>query len=240
MSLQLNDCCRILCGTAPSPSHHNTTHTHPHPSNPLFTPLPPPLNPISGGYFDSKDDMSDLPPPPPPPLNPGEADMDIEEGELPGAPGSSRPPPPPKWGAEEDEEEEEEAPKWRAPKSKDLSAQTKALLKSMGEEAYGEFFPEAGAAYTGGSDDEGDGAAAKNGAEGADGAEGEKGGEKGAGKGGKGKPMTEERKKEQKLDGQLGKIKQLFDEKGFGNDSAFKKPDRLEVGQTPARKRPRI
>lgn len=39
-----------------------------------------------GSYFDTKDDMSDLPPPPPPP---GEADMDIEEGEL------AVPPPPP-------------------------------------------------------------------------------------------------------------------------------------------------
>jgi len=177
-----------------------------------------------GGYFDTRDDMADLPPPPPTAgqTGGGEADMDIEDGELPGS--RPPPPPPPQWAVPE------EAPKWVAPKPKQVSAATKALLKTMGEDAYSEFFPEAGAAA--GSDDEGEEGTKKEGAEGTAAAGGAKKGKPGA--------MSDVKRKEQKLDGQLGKIKQMFEEKGFGNEAAFKKQDRLEVGQTPMRKRPRI
>jgi hypothetical protein len=106
----------------------------------------------------------------------------------------------------------------------------------MGDDAYGEFFPEMGGAAL--ADEEEEEGGKKKGAAGAAGAEGGKeGAEKGARRPG---AMTDDRRREQKLDGQLGKIKQLFEEKGFGNQAAFKKPDRLEVGATPARKRPRI
>jgi hypothetical protein len=195
--------------------------------------------------------MSDLPPPPS--AGPGgqdDVDMEIEEGELPSeAPPPPRPaaaglmPPPPPvaaaggpggwYGGVAVSAVEE---KWR-PQRKELSAQTKALLKSMGEDAYGEFFPETGGAAPGSDDEaEEEGGGKKKGA-----AAAAEGGE-GSGAKGPAKPgaMTDERRREQKLDGQLGKIKQLFQDKGFGNEAAFKKPEKLEVAATPARKRPRI
>jgi hypothetical protein len=197
--------------------------------------------------------MADLPPPPPPGSG-QDVDMEIEEGELPGGPppppaagaaaaAGLMPPPPPVapagpagWYGGVGVSAAEE--KWR-PQKKELSAQTKALLKSMGEEAYGEYFPETGGGLGGDDDEEGDGEGAgkkKKGAAGGDAAAGEGGG----GKPGKPGAMTDERRREQKLDGQLGRIKQLFHEKGFGNEAAFKKPEKLEVAATPARKRPRI
>ncbi|GBF92127.1 hypothetical protein Rsub_04474 [Raphidocelis subcapitata] len=198
-----------------------------------------------GSYFDRKDDMADLPPPPPPPS--GEADMELEPGEVPPAPGApagraaaaaAMPPPPPQppatlpavWAGDA---------KWQ-PQKKELSAQTKALLRQMGDEAYGEYFPEAGAGIGGDDEEEEEGAGAKKkGAAAAGGAGAAAGGAEAEGKARPG-AMSEDKRRDQKLDGQLGKIKQLFQDKGFGNEAAFKKPDRLEVAATPARKRPRI
>lgn len=167
--------------------------------------------------------------------------MELEPGEVPPAPsggpqaparGGAMPPPqapatlPPVWAGDA---------KWQ-PQKKELSAQTKALLRQMGDEAYGEYFPEAGAGLGGDDEEEEEAPGAKK-----------KGAAAGAGAAapeaeGKARPgaMTEEKRRDQKLDGQLGKIKQLFHDKGYGNEAAFKKPDRLEVAATPARKRPRI
>lgn len=78
---------------------------------------------------------------------------------------------------------------------------------------------------------------------------GEEGGEGGGGQGPKGKggkPLTarqlkraEENRRNQKLDNDLGKIEKLFEEKGYGNEGAFKAPERSAVEETPMRAKKR-
>jgi len=124
----------------------------------------------------------------------------------------------------------EELPKWRAPAK---------VIKGFKPEAYDECFPEMGGFGDplADSDDEAEGKGAK-GAKGVPGEEGEKEAAAGAGKAGggrKGAAMSGEQRRNQKLDGQLQQIKRVFNEKGYGNEGAFKKERHLEVGATPMR-----
>jgi hypothetical protein len=110
------------------------------------------------------------------------------------------------------------------------------VIKGFKPEAYDECFPET--AVDGDpladSDDEVEG----KGAKGAKGEAGEEGEGAAAGKaawGKRGAGMNTEQRRTQKLDGQLQQIKRVFNEKGYGNEGAFKKERHLEVGATPMR-----
>jgi hypothetical protein len=117
-------------------------------------------------------------------------------------------------------------------------------LKGFAEDAYEECFPSLADGFE--DEEELDPKAAKAAAAAA--AAAERGG---GGKGGKGGPAAAggaggglddaEKKLHHKLSREVHQMQGLFKDKGWGNDAAFKKEDKLDsVAATPARKRLRI
>jgi hypothetical protein len=146
----------------------------------------------------------------------------------------------------------QEQPKWRVSTKPGSSA----ALKGFADDAYMECFPTM-AEYGGEDDEELDpkkakaaAAAEAAAAAGAAGGEGGRGGGERGGKGGRGggEPggagggMDDmDRKLKQKISREVQQMQGIFKDKGWGNDNAFKKEDRLDaVAATPQRKRLRL
>jgi hypothetical protein len=118
-------------------------------------------------------------------------------------------------------------------------------LKGFAEDAYEECFP----SLADGFEDEEELDPKKAKAAAAAAAAAEKGGGVKGGKGGAGGPAAAgggglddmEKKLHHKLSREVHQMQGIFKDKGWGNDAAFKKEDRLDsVAATPARKRLRI
>lgn len=136
----------------------------------------------------------------------------------------------------------QEQPKWRVSTKPGASS---GALKGFADDAYAECFPTM-ADYGEGDDEELDPKKAKAEAAAAAAAErgggGKGGGKGGGGAGGAGGSMDDmERKLKHKLSREVQQMQGIFKDKGWGNDAAFKKEDKLDaVAATPARKRLRI
>lgn len=136
----------------------------------------------------------------------------------------------------------QEQPKWRVSTKPGSSS---GALKGFADDAYAECFPTMADYGEGDDDEELDPKKAK--AEAAAAAAAERGGGGGKGKGaggggGAGGGMDDmERKLKHKLSREVQQMQGIFKDKGWGNDAAFKKEDKLDaVAATPARKRLRI
>lgn len=138
---------------------------------------------------------------------------------------------------------QQEQPKWRVPTKP--SAAGASTLQGFADEAYAECFPTMADYGVVDDDEELDPKKAKAAAAAAAAAE------KGGGKGGRGGPGAAagaggglddmEKKLNHKLSREVHQMQGIFKDKGWGNDAAFKKEDRLDaVAATPARKRLRI
>lgn len=141
------------------------------------------------------------------------------------------------------QQQQQQQPKWRA-STKPGGPGGSTALQGFADEAYAECFPSM-ADYGVVEDDEEEdpkkakAAAAAAAAGGAGGTGAERGGRGGRGGGGGMDDM--EKKLNHKLSREVHQMQGIFKDKGWGNDAAFKKEDRLDaVAATPARKRLRI
>lgn len=139
-----------------------------------------------------------------------------------------------------------EQPKWRV--NTKPGASGAAALQGFADDAYAECFPSM-ADYGVVDDDDDDPKKAKAAAAAAAAAGGEGGAAAAGGAGGKGKrggaaggaELDPEKKLHHKLSREVQQMQGIFKDKGWGNDAAFKKEDKLDsVAATPARKRLRI
>lgn len=136
----------------------------------------------------------------------------------------------------------QEQPKWRV--STKPGAGASSALKGFADDAYAECFPTM-ADYGEVDDEELDpkkAKAAEAAAAAAERGKGGRGGKDGGAGGPAGGGMDDmDRKLKQKLSREVQQMQGIFKDKGWGNDAAFKKEDRLDaVAATPARKRLRI
>ncbi|KAF8058133.1 SMU2 [Scenedesmus sp. PABB004] len=202
-----------------------------------------------GGLFASNEHVADLRAPPPAlPADvrggEGEVDMDVEEGQLPGARRTTAADAAAAAAAAAAGvwQRPAEVPKWRVAAKPGAGGGGGA---GFADEAYAECFPSMAEM----AEDDEEGAPEKPGAPGAEGADGADGAAAGAlAKGGKGKAKAKaggmddaERKLNQKLSREVHQMQGIFKEKGWGSEAAFRKPDKLDaVTATPARKRLRL
>jgi len=144
------------------------------------------------------------------------------------------------------QQQQQQQPKWRASTKPGAPGGSTTALQGFADEAYAECFPSM-ADYGVVEDDEGEdpkkakaAAAAAAAGGGGGGAGAERGGKGGRG-GGAGGMDDMEKKLKHKLSREVHQMQGIFKDKGWGNDAAFKKEDRLDaVAVTPARKRLRI